>query len=40
MKQTVLAIIALAAINAVAFAQQKPLETAKIKTPRDSLRNL
>ena len=33
MKQIVIAIIALAAINAVSFAQQKPLETAKIKTP-------
>ena len=33
MKQTVVAIVAILAINGVAFAQQKPLETAKIKTP-------
>ena len=33
MKQTVIAIVAILAINGVAFAQQKPLETAKIKTP-------
>ena len=33
MKQTLIALITLIAINAAAFAQQKPLETAKIKTP-------
>ena len=33
MKQIVLAIVAIIAINVVGFAQQKPLETAKIKTP-------
>ena len=33
MKKAVLAVIALVAINVVAMSQQKPLETAKIKTP-------
>ena len=33
MNKTVIAIIALVAISAGAFAQQKPMETAKIKTP-------
>jgi copper chaperone CopZ len=33
MKQIIITIVGIIAINAIAFSQQKPQETAKIKTP-------